>query len=725
MVASPMPDAAVPRWLVADTNLSLAPQLTTCWDEVLCHTSVQRPSCTFQGRGLICGLERHTQWLVNTYVPRDATVLELGARFGTVTCAISRRLGYSSRQVSVEPDPEAFKALSANVAANGCAVDLVHGAVSQRPLFSMPAMISRRRAGGYATRTMSGQQCAGKRCQQLSTYSIRQLAERLSAKLAKNVTFDTLVIDCEKCWGTLMQEELAFLRSPGLRRILYELDERSEAVVRQICSLGFGVVLNEIDCMLPRGRISQLVFERGSHSSCNVVQRHGIECPWRLAERPVALERPVSSSQPPLPSLSPPPPSSSAPSTMALQSERAVLVAAGAQASKPAAAPSTNEASCRCFEICNRSAAVEFLRRVPLAITDPSSPWIGYLTAVYGSRPTLPFDMTKLNFFYHNHGRWPTSVEWPMAHCRIAVRQFCGKFNGGACAAPAQAPRCSEAMCSRWLLPPSQARQWTAGYIGINHVSSDVDPLRSTYGTAIFAYADKLAQQGLHNLSQSTSDQDMQTILQTFAGTMGHAVPRSSSWVEVIRENDKMANKGASIEGKDGYGCWFWPVRGSGIWIRVGRLISIHSKDVLFNLRSEWLANTSLDHSASDRIFASAHHGEYFPMMAYQLGYDAVFNQFRDLRGTRTARPCSELVVTTRKCVWPTSAELEQRKGGATNLGACIPWIEKRRGFAAEGPCHCDDDGTETVNCAASSSRGESDVAHQMHGPGKPVVDLP
>ena len=56
-------------------------------------------------------------------------------------------------------------------------------------------------------------------------------------------------------------------------------------------------------------------------------------------------------------------------------------------------------------------------RQRPDRVTSPASPWYGYLTAVYGRPPTLPFALDRLNFFYHHDDTWPRHVEWPMAPC--------------------------------------------------------------------------------------------------------------------------------------------------------------------------------------------------------------------------------------------------------------------------------------------------------------------
>ena len=56
-------------------------------------------------------LEKPEQYLAEIYIPKDATVLEMGARYGTVSCVINKRLKDPTKQVSVEPDERVLKAL--------------------------------------------------------------------------------------------------------------------------------------------------------------------------------------------------------------------------------------------------------------------------------------------------------------------------------------------------------------------------------------------------------------------------------------------------------------------------------------------------------------------------------------------------------------------------------------------------------------------------------------
>ena len=94
-------------------------------------TSIMNPSTkmnpckTFVGRGengtgprsnrkgrIRCGIEWDEWVLVEALVSPSHTVLELGARFGTTSCALARATGNSGRVVAVEPDASVWKSFS-------------------------------------------------------------------------------------------------------------------------------------------------------------------------------------------------------------------------------------------------------------------------------------------------------------------------------------------------------------------------------------------------------------------------------------------------------------------------------------------------------------------------------------------------------------------------------------------------------------------------------------
>ena len=117
------------------------------------------------------------QCLAHTYIEPGNTVLELGARYGSVSCIINKKLDNKTRQVSVEPDKNVWSALENNIQRNGCSIILHKGFVSRKPLDLLPY--------GYAATSVPTQTPT------VQSLTIEELEE------LHNLQFDTLVADCE------------------------------------------------------------------------------------------------------------------------------------------------------------------------------------------------------------------------------------------------------------------------------------------------------------------------------------------------------------------------------------------------------------------------------------------------------------------------------------------------------------------------------------------------
>jgi hypothetical protein len=193
------------------------------------------------------------------YVPPGSTVLEMGARYGTVSCAISRRQHNSGLRVSLEPSPSAYEILNRNTRANGCEGLNIHGVVAQRHVFNS--------SGNYNNQMIGN---VGRDSHEVPRFNISGLATLLSKRMGRPISFDTLVLDCEDCTRTLLHEEASFFADQRLKTIVYEADERSPELILHICTLGFGVVSNQLDCLYPRWNLTQLVFVRGAGLPCPV-----------------------------------------------------------------------------------------------------------------------------------------------------------------------------------------------------------------------------------------------------------------------------------------------------------------------------------------------------------------------------------------------------------------------------------------------------------------------
>jgi len=79
-------------------------------------------------------IEYNEQMLVNKYILEDDIVLELGARYGTVSCSINKKLNNKYNQVSVEPDQRVWDALYLNKIKNNCNFNIINGFISNKTL---------------------------------------------------------------------------------------------------------------------------------------------------------------------------------------------------------------------------------------------------------------------------------------------------------------------------------------------------------------------------------------------------------------------------------------------------------------------------------------------------------------------------------------------------------------------------------------------------------------
>jgi hypothetical protein len=79
-------------------------------------------------------MEKEEQCLANKYILEDDIVLELGARYGSVSCIINSKLNNKNNQVVVEPDDRVWDALEKNRNSNNCKFNIVKGFISNKKL---------------------------------------------------------------------------------------------------------------------------------------------------------------------------------------------------------------------------------------------------------------------------------------------------------------------------------------------------------------------------------------------------------------------------------------------------------------------------------------------------------------------------------------------------------------------------------------------------------------
>jgi len=146
--------------------------------------------------------EVQEQQQAREFITPDCIVLELGARYGTVSCIINKQISNPLHQVSVEPDEAVWECLQKNRDVNGCSFHILKGAISRLPLHVTKS--------GYGTTTNPYAQ------PNTYTYTLEQV------EAMYQIRFNTLVADCEGSLGRFFAENPKIL--DRLNLIILEAD---------------------------------------------------------------------------------------------------------------------------------------------------------------------------------------------------------------------------------------------------------------------------------------------------------------------------------------------------------------------------------------------------------------------------------------------------------------------------------------------------------------------
>lgn len=151
----------------------------------------------------IARIEFAEQRIAETHVRPDDVVLELGARYGTVTAKIQSKLARKELHVAVEPDVRVLQALRNNLQEHGCCPVVFDGIVSKRP-----GVVE---GDGYGTLVRLG--ASGRPC---PSKTVQELEAEIGAK------FTVLIADCEGCVGPFLEDFPELLDQ--LRLVHFETD---------------------------------------------------------------------------------------------------------------------------------------------------------------------------------------------------------------------------------------------------------------------------------------------------------------------------------------------------------------------------------------------------------------------------------------------------------------------------------------------------------------------
>ena len=152
-------------------------------------------------------IEKPEQDLSNKYILEDDIVLELGARYGSVSCVINSKLNKKNNQVVVEPDERVWDALEKNKNSNNCAFNIVKGFISNKKLdlTNLDCYL-----GGYGSTFIENDNTL------IPSYSLNEI------KQLYNLNFNVLVADCEGFLEVFFDENPDFY--DNLRLLIFEAD---------------------------------------------------------------------------------------------------------------------------------------------------------------------------------------------------------------------------------------------------------------------------------------------------------------------------------------------------------------------------------------------------------------------------------------------------------------------------------------------------------------------
>lgn len=148
-------------------------------------------------------LERMEQTLADKYIKGDSKILELGARYGTVSCVANNKIDDPTQHLVVEPDLTILESLRNNRDSHNSFFHIYDGAISNKDLYL--------KYDGYGTMAVENGD---------DKINSKTLNEILSIY---DIQFNTLIVDCEGCFPNFVRENQEFVKN--IRLILLEKDQ--------------------------------------------------------------------------------------------------------------------------------------------------------------------------------------------------------------------------------------------------------------------------------------------------------------------------------------------------------------------------------------------------------------------------------------------------------------------------------------------------------------------
>jgi len=155
----------------------------------------------------VTNVEVSERQLANEYILPDDVVFELGARYGSVSCTINRKLKNRKNQVVVEPDSRVWDSLEKNKLRNNCEFFIVKGFLSNSKL----DLCDLESYNGYGTTAIRNDNSM------IPSYTMEYIKGLTGIQ-----TFNVLVADCEGFLEIFLDENPDILNN--LRLFMFEAD---------------------------------------------------------------------------------------------------------------------------------------------------------------------------------------------------------------------------------------------------------------------------------------------------------------------------------------------------------------------------------------------------------------------------------------------------------------------------------------------------------------------
>jgi FkbM family methyltransferase len=151
-------------------------------------------------------IEFPEQQLAQLLIEENDVVLEIGARYGSVSCIINKKLKNPKNEVVIEPDERVWSALEKNKLNNNCDFTIVKGFLSCKKL----SLTNIENYSGYGTTSTIDNNST------IPSYTLQEIEHTY------NLKFNVLVADCEGFLETFFDENPDFYDQ--LRLIIFEAD---------------------------------------------------------------------------------------------------------------------------------------------------------------------------------------------------------------------------------------------------------------------------------------------------------------------------------------------------------------------------------------------------------------------------------------------------------------------------------------------------------------------